>query len=232
MAKDLKQKGSGDNKKFAIRPFSAIKGITVEKAAAEAKPVVTSVSKQQPGSQAEDDLLFLTEMAGVTRIHRHAKAQQPAAREAVRGKPVAPVEPDESSLFLEALKELKLDVSFSDNLPEDDTPGPARKISRMRQLRRGSIRLNLEIDLHGLTRDEALDALASFIPAACRRGQQAVLVIAGKGAHSPGEPVLQGAVSDWLATKGGEWVAEFTLAPDTLGGEGAYVVFLKAGGRQ
>jgi DNA-nicking Smr family endonuclease len=97
----------------------------------------------------------------------------------------------------------------------------------MRQLRRGTIRLDLELDLHGLNRDEALDFLASFITAAVRRGQQAVLVITGKGNNSQGEPVLASVVSDWLRQDGKQLVTEFCTAPPNLGGDGALVVFLK-----
>ncbi|GAM09792.1 hypothetical protein OR1_02073 [Geobacter sp. OR-1] len=229
MAKELKNKGNSGSKKFAVRPFTAIKGLAVDKAPAPAKPVVTPVTKPESASQAEDDLLFLTEMAGVARIHTRSASRQGKRPEIRPAKPEPTVEPDESRVFLDALKALKLDVSFTDAVPEEDIPSTPRRISRMRQLRRGTIRLNLEIDLHGLTRDEALDALTSFIPAACRRGQQAVLVIAGKGVHSPGEPVLQGAVAEWLGNTGREWVTEFVPAPESMGGDGAYVVFLKPG---
>jgi DNA-nicking Smr family endonuclease len=228
MAKDLKQKASGgDNRKFAIRPFSAIKGMAVEKSLVEPKPVVIPLPKMETRNPAEDDLLFLTEMAGVTRIHSVSTPRKSHSGNALQEKPQISSEPEESRLFLDALKEMKLDVSFADSVPENDTPLPHRQISRMRQLRRGTIRLNLEIDLHGLTRDEAIDALALFIAAAGRRGQQAVLVITGKGAHSPGEPVLQGAVADWLLKEGKEWVVEFVPAPQNLGGDGAFVVFFK-----
>jgi DNA-nicking Smr family endonuclease len=228
MAKDLKQKAvGGDNRKFAVRPFSAIKGIAVEKSPDVPKPAVVPAPKRESGSPAEDDLLFLTEMAGVTRIHSHASKRKIPEEKSRSEKAQISSEPEDSRLFLDALKEMKLDVRFADSVPENEAPLPLRQVSRMRQLRRGTIRLNLEIDLHGLTRDEAIDALALFIAAAGRRGQQAVLVITGKGAHSPGEPVLQGAVADWLLKEGKEWVVEFVPAPQNLGGDGAYVVFFK-----
>jgi DNA-nicking Smr family endonuclease len=97
----------------------------------------------------------------------------------------------------------------------------------MRQLKNGSIRLDLELDLHGLTRDEALTSLSRFIAGAYNRGQKAVLVITGKGNNSPAEPVLQGAVASWLREAGKSQVAEFAPAPRTMGGSGAFVVFLK-----
>jgi DNA-nicking Smr family endonuclease len=97
----------------------------------------------------------------------------------------------------------------------------------MRQLKRGAIRIDYELDLHGLTREEALESLAAFVTGAFNRGQTAVLVITGKGNNSPGEPVLVGAVAGWLRDRGRGMVAEFAPAPRQMGGGGAFVVFLK-----
>lgn len=225
MSKDLKQSKPAV---FAVRPFSSIKGITVEKNPVDPRPVVTAVPKEKVMSQDDDDLLFLSEMAGVSRIHSGKKLLQSSTAKVVAATTHLPADQDESLLFLDALKALKLDVKFTEPASGDDAIVTPPKANRMRQIRRGTIRLDLEIDLHGLTRDEAVDALAKFIAAAARRGQQAVLVIAGKGLHSPGEPVLPGAVAAWLAREGKEWVTEWVPAPDNLGGEGAFVVFLKA----
>lgn len=97
----------------------------------------------------------------------------------------------------------------------------------MRQLKRGTIRISQELDLHGFLKDEALVRLEQFVTATCSGGQQAVLVITGKGINSPEGPVLQGAVAEWLRKKGKGLVAEFSPAPRELGGSGAFVVFLK-----
>ena len=97
----------------------------------------------------------------------------------------------------------------------------------MRELKRGAIRIGLELDLHGLTREEALTSLEQFIAGAYKRSQKAVLVITGKGNNSPAEPVLHGAVAGWLRDRGKGMVAEFAPAPRQLGGAGAFTVFLK-----
>lgn len=218
------KKGS---KEFAARPFTAIKGLQVVQPPSEAaKPATPSLPNPEP----EDDLLlFLREMADVSRIRPVRKNRGKALNGEQPADSVVPdtVDADDSSLFLETLASLKLDVRFSDELPDGDRPAVPRPSNRLRQLRRGSIRLDLELDLHGLTRDEALECLSTFIAAASRRGQQAVLVITGKGNNSPGEPVLQGAVAGWLRNEGKELVAEAIPAPPNLGGAGAFVVFLK-----
>ena len=97
----------------------------------------------------------------------------------------------------------------------------------MRLLKRGTIRISRELDLHGFHRDEALQQLRSFIVDAYNQGLKAVLVITGKGVNSPEGPVLQGAVDAWLRKEGCGMVAEFSKAPRERGGKGAFVVFLK-----
>jgi DNA-nicking Smr family endonuclease len=212
-------------KEFVAAPFAALKGVT---ATAAAPPPVKS---QEPvaGKAAvmDDNDAFFLAMAGVQRL---GGKKQPAAT----AKPISPlktvirrIDEQEQQQFLEAVAGMKLDVTFGDE--EKDEPGPAvpRACSRLKQLRRGTIRVDYELDLHGLTRDEAVDALKVFLQGACRRGQQAVLVITGRGNHSGDEPVLKKAVDKWLRQEGQEMVAEFLPAPREMGGDGAVVVFLR-----
>lgn len=94
------------------------------------------------------------------------------------------------------------------------------------KLRRGHWSLQAEIDLHGMTVDEAHDALADFLVDARNRGYRCVRVIHGKGLTSPGrEPILKGKVRKWLS----HWddVLAYAEAPRHAGGGGAVVVLLK-----
>lgn len=94
------------------------------------------------------------------------------------------------------------------------------------KLRRGHWALQGEIDLHGMTTDEAHDALADFLVAARARGARCVRVIHGKGLTSPGrEPVLKGKVRHWLS----HWdeVLAYCEAPRHAGGGGAVLALLK-----
>ena len=136
------------------------------------------------------------------------------------------VDQAETEAFSLAIGQLKLDVAFADKFPEDDefkTLGA----NRLRQLKKGIIRLDRQLDLHGLTREEALVALSRFLRNAQVHGEKAALVITGKGNNSPAEPVLQQAVAAWLREAGKELVSEFDSAPREMGGSGAFVVFLK-----
>ena len=93
------------------------------------------------------------------------------------------------------------------------------------QLRRGRWVIQTQIDLHGLTRDEARDALAGFVRDTARRGQRCVRVVHGKGHGSPGrQPVLKSRVQRWLAQCSA--VVAFAQASGPQGGAGALIVLL------
>ncbi len=95
----------------------------------------------------------------------------------------------------------------------------------LRRLRRGQWALQAEIDLHGLTRDEAREALAVFVADASQRGARCVRVVHGKGIGSPGRlPVLKGKVRAWLVQN--DRVIAFVQAPPARGGHGALLVLL------
>ncbi len=76
----------------------------------------------------------------------------------------------------------------------------ANGISRdqLRKLAGGQMGADREIDLHGMTRDEALAALEQCMQAMLMRKQRILCIIHGRGRHSDGRPVLKQAVFHWL----------------------------------
>lgn len=95
----------------------------------------------------------------------------------------------------------------------------------VRKLRRGHWALQGQIDLHGLRRDQAREALGQFIHDSARRGLRCVRVVHGKGNGSPGrEPVLKARVRRWLVQK--NEVLAFVQARASDGGSGALMVLL------
>ncbi len=93
------------------------------------------------------------------------------------------------------------------------------------KLRRGHWALQGQIDLHGLRRDQAREALGQFIHDSARRGLRCVRVVHGKGNGSPGrEPVLKARVRRWLVQK--NEVLAFVQARASDGGSGALMVLL------
>jgi DNA-nicking Smr family endonuclease len=93
------------------------------------------------------------------------------------------------------------------------------------RLRRGHWSIQSEIDLHGLRRDEAREALAAFVRGAAARGHRCLRVVHGKGHGSPGkQPVLKGKVQRWLGQSA--TVIAFAQASGPQGGAGALIVLL------
>lgn len=230
MAKKRQHSTPPKPKPFQATPFSALKGVAVSQAQLSSPEPSRPVP---PSPVVDDDAgLFLQAMGGVKRLDTPRQADKTTAqgKKPVRT-PAAPVRQEmadqaEREAFAQALGQLKLDVVFADKFPEDDELKPLGA-NRLRQLKKGVIRVDRQLDLHGLTREEALDALPGFIRNARVHGEKAVLVITGKGFNSPGEPVLQQAVAAWLREAGRELVVEFASAPREMGGGGAFVVFLR-----
>ncbi|MBF5011736.1 Smr/MutS family protein [Burkholderia pseudomultivorans] len=103
-------------------------------------------------------------------------------------------------------------------------PGVSRDV--VRKLRSGAWIVQAQLDLHGMRRDEARDALAEFIREAGKKGLRCLRVIHGKGLGSIGkEPVLKGKVRAWLVQK--EEVIAFCEARGHDGGAGAVLVLLQ-----
>jgi DNA-nicking Smr family endonuclease len=103
---------------------------------------------------------------------------------------------------------------------------PGIGIDVARKLRRGHWSIQSEIDLHGLRREDAREALAAFLRDSVRTGLRCVRVVHGKGLGSPGKtPVLKGKVHSWLVQK--DEVLAFVQARGDEGGAGAVVVLLK-----
>ena len=102
-------------------------------------------------------------------------------------------------------------------------PGMGRDV--VRKLRRGEWSIQGQLDLHGLRREDARDALSLFIKDAVKVGWRCVRVVHGKGLGSPGKtPVLKGRVQSWLIQK--TEVLAFAQARPAEGGAGALVVLL------
>ena len=98
----------------------------------------------------------------------------------------------------------------------------------VRKLRRGGWRIQGQLDLHGLRREDAREALADFIRESHKAGWRCVRVVHGKGLGSPGKtPVLKGRVQSWLVQK--KEVLAFAQARPAEGGAGALVVLLAQG---
>jgi len=102
-------------------------------------------------------------------------------------------------------------------------PGTSRDL--VRKLRRGHWAVQAEIDLHGLGRQAAHDALREFVADSVTRSLRCVRVIHGKGRRSGSRgPVIKRVVDHWLRRM--EPVVAFVSARPVDGGTGAVYVLL------
>jgi DNA-nicking Smr family endonuclease len=101
--------------------------------------------------------------------------------------------------------------------------------STFKRLRRGEFPIDARLDLHGRRADEARDVLERFLREKRQRRDRVVLVIHGRGEHSPaGIGVLRGEIAAWLSQgRASQHVAAFATAHDDEGGEGALYVLLR-----
>jgi DNA-nicking Smr family endonuclease len=86
------------------------------------------------------------------------------------------------------------------------------------------------LDLHGLSAEEARRALLAFCKRARGPRRRAVLVVTGKGAHSPGgRGVLRDEIAGWLSSPPlAEHVLCFATVRERFGGAGAVHVLVDA----
>jgi len=95
----------------------------------------------------------------------------------------------------------------------------------MRRLRRGLYARRDELDLHGMTQEEARLALLGFLADADHHGLRCVRIVHGKGRGSGDRgPVLKAAVNRWLRRH--DAVRAFCSARRSDGGTGALYVLL------
>jgi DNA-nicking Smr family endonuclease len=177
---------------------------------------------------------------------RHEALEEDLFREAVKDatplKPDNRVEPhrnrppphpakrlEDERAVLEELARLALDGDTDDIEIEDDAlflrPGLPRDI--LRKLRRTHWVIQDDLDLHGLTADEAALETARFLAECKRAGLRCVRIIHGKGLRSRGrEPVLKRRIRKLLTRR--DEVLAFVEPRAIHGGGGAVVVLLEA----
>lgn len=171
---------------------------------------------------AADRDLFRQAVADAQRLPQHGKV--------LRLQDAPPPYPVQSHLDEHAALEesLRADWTAQDWLDTGDEPNFVRAgVSRqvLRKLRSGAWVIQDELDLHGLDRHQAHEALAGFLANCTRRGVRCVRVIHGKGLGSKNrEPVLKAKVKYWLTRR--EEVLAYCQARPVDGGSGALLVLL------
>ncbi len=182
-----------------------------------------ALEKTRQAERLRQQRLFADSVGPVTPLPHHGRAlpalprpsPEPRQREA-----------DERAALAEALSD---EVDLETLLLTDDglsfqRPGLAPDV--VARLRRGDWAIQAELDLHGMRRDAAREAVSGFLREAGQRGWRCLRVVHGKGHGSPGrEPVLKGKVQRWLGQS--HAVLAFAQATAPEGGSGALLVLLR-----
>jgi DNA-nicking Smr family endonuclease len=136
------------------------------------------------------------------------------------GKPAERDEPPLGKAALSLIRWINANGVYDKDAEEEDcqSPGEKRRLLLARKT-------DAEIDLHGLSHDEAWAALESFFAYARSRGFLKVSVIHGKGNHSAGEAILKRTVREFIERC--PFAGESGRQGSRSGGSGATWVLLK-----
>lgn len=171
-------------------------------------------NKPPPRPLADADArLFETAMKDVTPL-------SPAARRRARAKAAMP-----------AAEPPPRPAAPPPSPPRGDGPArPGADVDNrtLQRLKRGQIRPEGRLDLHGMTLAAAHGALAGFIARARARNMRCVIVITGTGRYREGGGALRAEAPGWLAAPAlRPHVIAFAPARPADGGDGALYVLLR-----
>ncbi|MFI4983583.1 MAG: Smr/MutS family protein [Rickettsiales bacterium] len=113
-----------------------------------------------------------------------------------------------------------------DDLVASDTSGIDRKTAQ--KMDRGELRPDIEIDLHGLTREDAFSRVKNVISQAFVAGKRMVLIITGKGVKTEYKSVLRDELPAWLNHESiRPMIVRYSQAAIKDGGSGAFYVLIR-----
>lgn len=228
------------------RPFAALASKKGERKAEASKPDASSAPRPrtQPNASAEparssaDDHAFALHMRGVKRLA--GKAQRvpstdqdaaPAARDSAERRERVAASVD---LDAEARNDLAglVSAGLRFEVVDDGTLLEGRRLDvdprELRRLRKQRYAIDGKIDLHGQSAAGAKEVVERFVERRRSQGDRALLIIHGKGLHSPRQAsVLRGELGAWLSQgRAAKDVLAFASVEEQDGGSGALMVLL------
>jgi DNA-nicking Smr family endonuclease len=240
--------GKGKKSKKSGSPFEALRPLKKEleqkeeaRKASGAKrpaPAPPPAARTRPAEPEDEALLMHRLFAGVEPLDRSrgtrlpkqvVERSQTVEHQAKRGREAAQQEADAVHEHLRSLVEGRTRFEVSDDGRRVEGRRVDLPLDELRRLRRGLVPVDARMDLHGMGAAEARAQIELFLRTMRARGERCVLVIHGKGAHSPrGQAVLRGEISAWLSQgSSSEHVAAFATASPEDGGEGAVYILLR-----
>ena len=194
----------------------------VTPAAKPAEQVPEKKTADQPQVDKDDSSLFrdaVGEVKPVAAGNRRAPDRKPP-------KIAARMQHQDDKAVMRELMEDFQDVDLLETGEHLAWTAPGIQRSELRKLKSGKYTIQSEIDLHGLTRQEAKSAVAEFLFESLHRELRCVRIIHGRGRRNPEQvPVLKRAVDNWLCHH--KQVLAYCSARESDGGTGAVYVLLR-----
>ncbi|HJV85571.1 MAG TPA: Smr/MutS family protein [Noviherbaspirillum sp.] len=208
-----------------IKDFASLKALRAKiKSQEEARKEAEAERVRREKENRRDSDMFLRAVGNVAPLRPSGKVESstprppPIARQHLADEQAALEESLSDEFNVDTLLDTDHELSYARTGISGDI---------LRKLRRGHWVIQGQLDLHGMRREEAREALAEFLRNAVKRGWRCVRIIHGKGLGSVNkEPVLKSKVRSWLVQK--EEVIAFCQAKAADGGSGALVVLLRA----
>ena len=229
-AKTTAKKAAAKREDAVSRPFAALARKVAKKAAVE--PPARERGPRRPAAK-DDEASFAVHMRDVKPLdarRTRVSATGDAASAAAAPKQAAPP-PDADDAAREELGAL-FGAGLRFELVDDGTLLEGRRLDvdprELRRLRRQSYAVDGKLDLHGHDAHGAKAAVERFVERRRSQGDRAVLIVHGKGRHSPrGAAVLRGELGAWLSQGvAAKDVLAFASLEDADGGSGALMVLL------
>jgi len=137
----------------------------------------------------DDDDLFGHAMRGVRKLQSESRRQANKPRPQIHQSMKAEDFPSAGSPDVRPEKSVEPWVLKADGVSQE----------RLRQLANGRPPVDMEVDLHGMTREEAFAALDHCMQQALTGHHRVLCLVHGRGLHSQdGRPVLKESVYRWL----------------------------------
>jgi len=169
-------------------------------------------------SSVEDDAFFkLMEQSGIKPLQDNVELDQATQAFNIESEPI---EFEEETILSFDTIEISENRKYSGKRPA------IKKSNKKRKSRK--IKPEQILDLHGETRDKAINRVESFFKHSKSQKIQIGLIITGKGLNSEEKGgVLKKTIWNWLEHYQSIQSFQYQWAPPYLGGEGAILIFFK-----
>ena len=214
-----------------MKDFSELKSLSKQlREQTEARAAAEAERVKREKTQVVEANIFQSAVGGVKRLpesNRHVPQMPKTASVPLPVKRKLTQAEDDAEVLRESLSDLFEVDHYLEEDPALNYAAPGVGSDVVKKLRKGHWPVQDELDLHGMRRDQARDAIGDFLRRSTMRNHRCVCVIHGRGFGSRGqEPVLKSMVHSWLVQK--EEVVAFCQARSSEGGEGALMVLLRA----